>query len=453
MTPDLYVDSNASGGTETGLSWANAHLSLDDAINDATNPIAEGDIVFVAHNHNVNYGSGKALTFPDNVTLVSVNSGTDAYEAGAIEGCLTSGADFIITHGDGDWINFIGIKFDSDDTFQFGKHGSRCYFEGCTFKRANISNTGAAIVPYGTSSDGAYINLKDCAIDMPSDTGHPVIESKRACVYDIDNLTNANANTQDSFCNTGGLGQTISVRNTDLSALVKSTGNLIDTVTAGDDIIIANFTRCKMPASYNLTDVSTNSNILINLSSCDNGDGYHYFHMLSNNGEVLENTTVVRTGGATYDGTNQFSVEYQANSNVNAFTNPLRYKLGDYQLDLTAGATLTYHFMQQNTVAPTGLTDHECWIEVVHPGTDNALGVTVDSRGNAAITDTPDTLTESNETWASTTGDTTKQQVSVILPTVAGMTKAPVTAYFCVAKDIVTAGDELFVCPKPEITI
>jgi len=212
--------------------------------------------------------------------------------------------------------------------------------------------------------------------------------------------------------------------------------------------------RCKLPASINELegDAVSFPTQKVDLWSCDNGDGYHYFSSWRYEGKVLESTAQgTRSDGATYDGVNHFSAEFQTNSNVVAYTQPLRYKLAELELDLTTSKQLTFHIMMQDGTAPTALTDHECWIEVVYPdATDNALGQTVSSQTHD-ILETPVDLTLSNKSWDNTTGELTKQLMSVIVP--ASIAKAPVTVYLHLAKDVTAIGaTEFFACPKPEIT-
>ena len=88
-----YVDSNAVG-SGTGLSWANAAANIGALI--TAQSLANGDIVYLAHNHDGQYSANTTLNLNDNLAVgnivyyLSVTSGTTTLQAGAKERVITN---------------------------------------------------------------------------------------------------------------------------------------------------------------------------------------------------------------------------------------------------------------------------------------------------------------------------------------------------------------------------
>ena len=461
MAAYYYVKSGGTatgdGGRTTSMrtgTWSATASEYYDNISDATGattaPTA-GDFIIVSAAHIHDYNATTTLTIPDGVKIICVfNSNQDTVSSGALEKTDLSGSILYLKgSADGDMVYSNGVDFTANNQIGlvYNDHGHG-YYRNCTIK--TDTNVADDWVQLNYSQYGVYTILENVTLTFLSSHlglrlgygSHGLIKS-------------CTVTSGSSFLDSGGLGGlSATAIGCNLSAMDSGTTLLHAGGDDTGDTSHLEMIRCKLPATYNILESSLISHATRgHLRGCDAGDGYHFFHYEDICGEVLESTTVYRTGGATYDGTNGFSVEYQPGSNVKAFIEPLSYKLGEYEIDLsTDQATFTFHFVLQDTVAPTGLTDHECWIEIIYPdATDNALGKQKLSRSSDEL-DTPTTLTTSTESWTGTTGNTTKQKVSATIPAATGMTKAPITVYLHVAKDLVTGSDEMFVCPSPDIT-
>jgi len=184
---------------------------------------------------------------------------------------------------------------------------------------------------------------------------------------------------------------------------------------------------------------------------------------------VLESETVWRTAGALYDKdilTTHFSAEYQPNSNVVLFANPLSPRpIKTLQLDLSGGdVILTVELLQQNVSAPPlRLTHGNVQLRTVQPDSPNtALGVTVSSGDQemppitAVNAGSADNLDDSIESWdgSGLLANVTKQSISVTVPqnTGVGMDKAIIELWLDVSVDLGAVNAELFIDTLPNIS-
>jgi hypothetical protein len=160
-------------------------------------------------------------------------------------------------------------------------------------------------------------------------------------------------------------------------------------------------------------------------------------------GSVTSDTAIDRSGGASYDGTNLFSVLMSTNTSVEERRFPLRFKLWEGIVDLTSAVTFTVHTLQD---AGTVMQNEDFWIEVEHPdSTDLALGVT-DTSSKVGLLATAANLTSSSETWNGASGSEDKRQVAVTVSAITGASAVPVTVWANLARP----STDLNVCPKVE---
>lgn len=446
-----YVDSN-SAQDDSDATWNSSTLSYLTDSAALAGSVSTDDIIWRAHNHAGSYAVTTTLTWPDGITVISVNSGTNAYEAGGTESTTTSADDIIFAGGDGRKFTFIGITETAADDFTFNSQSSRYDFIDCALTVANITTTGKI----KTLADGVTFNMNGGSVTFASNA-NSYIQLGYGWVLNLDDVTlNFGATKPVYLMNSVGNGGIVAnISNSDLTG-VSASNPLFNNLTS-DDSSHYTLSRCKLNASQVIMSVAPLCpGGKVDIYSCDNGDGYHYFEHIRHEGNSEEELTIYRTSGDTYDGSTNFSAELITNSNVYAFTRPLRVPLKSYQLDLTTETILTWYICLNDdgdTAIPATLTDEECWIELTRPdGTDNALGVVQTTR-NANILNTPTNLATNSEAW---TGDnaTNKKlmEISITIPAITGMTNAALSAAICLAKDVTTDGDSFFIDPKPIIS-
>lgn len=435
-----YVDSNASG-LNNGTSWTDAYADLSTAI---AGSVAAGDTIHVASNHTKTYTSTTTLAFPSNCTVISVNSSTDNYESGATE--ATSSGDFTIAPASfSTWLYIYGVNLTANDDVQFNKGGCQYYLYDLTLTLTGTSGTDY----FRFNADGVFGYLKDVTFSVNASGQTISLYSGTRIVVEGGSVNSTCTRFVDAGQNGGG---TVEITGTDFSAM--TSGEIVDVAAHTDDTINAVINRCKVPSGVSITSTASTYNDAqtIDAYSCDSGDGYHEFENIRYGGSIYPSTSVYRSGGATYDGTTNFSASIVPVSNVGVNTVNLKHKLGNYELDLTSANTLTFHIaFGDNTSAITAFKNDEMWIEIEqNDATDNALGLLKDTKPTDILT-TSSTLTASTETWTGLTHtNTDKRQIAITTDVVAGMTKGQVTAYLCCAKHISTLG--IYACPSPVVT-
>jgi len=452
MTQVCYVKNGGVRATTTPYSARQAISSATmttanyyDSIYDVHlyNTLDPLDEVLCFNEHDKDYGADTILDCKDGVKYLSVDeSNGSIYKAGAHEGTISGIYDFELDSINGSDLYLKGISFSASDSLIVGLgYNSFWQIMDCQLALVGTSANDRIVSNQGQN----VIYLKD--IDIAFGISGQAFSAYNMSEIIMDNVTPI-TNTP-KFILGSSTGLILKLINSDLTIL---TENIIDLVTQTNDNIHISIVRCKLNSSATLSpDESTffKGQVLDawSISKSDNYDIYHYFEHYYYEGKILESTSQgTRSDGATYDGTNHFSAEFQTNANVVAFTKPLRYKLAELELDLTTSKQLTFHIMMQDGTAPTALNDHECWIDVIYPD----LGVTVSSQTHD-ILETPVDLTLSNKSWDNTTGTLTKQLMTVTVP--ASISKAPVTVYLHLAKDVTAIGaTEFFACPKPEIS-
>jgi len=468
----LVTDAFEAGGGD--LVEGNVYDTIDDARTNATS-LGQGDFILSSNASSEDTaGANVTVELPDGVTLASVDDqNPELLLANSIVD-TSDGVYDIVLMGNGaadDSVNnFEGMTFKSGDDIQFNQPGTRYNLNNCELELA--SSTNADIMK--CTVDGININIANSDIIFNDRLQYFSIQGGASVVLDNVNITNIDAVNEQAanLVNIGGVGgATLLVKNTDLTSLpnFKADKRLIAPIDKNRDIVEIDFIRCVLdPDNINDQPSFAQRGSRIDCYSCDTGSGYHYFDYRRYTGIVKESTTIWRTAGDIYDkdiSTTHFSAEYQPNSNVILFTNPLSPKpIKTLKLDLSGGdVVLTVELLQQNaSAAPTKLTHGNVQLRAVFPDTtDTALGVTVSS-GDQETTPidvlnagSADDLDDSTETWGGTgilaTEKLTRQKISVTVPqnTETGMDKAVVELWLDVSVDLDAVSAELFVDTLP----
>jgi len=433
-----YVDSNATGGANDGTSWTDAYLLLSSATG-----VAAGEEIWIASDHEEGAATDVTVEFSNGthaspVRLISVNSTTDQYEAGALinateDNVQVGGA----VHAFGvEWYTgSYGVKFSSK---------AICVFVGCVIESANTgSGYGVIYQVSSTAYHQANVTLVGCTLKAPSTGGGPWITrlqgSSRLIMRGCD-FIGGDEKTQlcdDYYSTTYTHQPELIVEDCDLSHITTLADMLGVHVT---------LRRCKLHASAAVdNDYSIYSELII--ENCDNGSitvppiglsWYQGWH-----GDVKGVSSVYRTDGAS-DGETSYSWEMVSQSTcVEATYNAIRTPPITRWVDGGSEIDITVYVASGGT-----LNDDDLWIEVSGPDNtaspnQSALGYTYSSRPN--ILATPAALTtDSNSTWNGT-GVGTKQKITcTYTPTEAG----PVTVKVYLAKPSTT----VYVDPKLEVS-
>ena len=159
----IYVDSDVSGGTGDGSSWANAATSV------STVSTSAGDVVLISSAHSEILSSTWTLsngTFANPVKVISTTAGTTTYEAGATLRGFTSS--ILLVPGTNDYLVLWGLTLKADgasgsDLWLGAANDSTMYFHDCTLYAEDRL--------YLSVKTDANSRFTDCTFDLDSATG------------------------------------------------------------------------------------------------------------------------------------------------------------------------------------------------------------------------------------------------------------------------------------------
>lgn len=204
-----------------------------------------------------------------------------------------------------------------------------------------------------------------------------------------------------------------------------------------------NFTRCKLPPASDSGFKPTYNawrNPLqgeVTLHHCSNGDRYYDLYESSYEGIVEDETTIVRTGGAS-DGTTGFAYKMVSSANTVDNINGLISPPIHGWTSSTTSKTFTIEGIWDSA---TNIQDDEIWMELEYPA-DNSSGLGAVARDKCVILGTPADQATSAETWT-TTGLTNANEFKLSVTVTPGKA-GPITARVYLAKPSTT----VYIDPK-----
>lgn len=203
--------------------------------------------------------------------------------------------------------------------------------------------------------------------------------------------------------------------------------------------------NCKLPASWSgsLNPSTFTYYSRYEMYNCDSADTNYRLWIKDTFGEILSETTLVRTSGAN-DGTTGLSWKFVANANAE-WTQSLRSpEIVKWNETTGSAITVTVEILH-DPGSPGSLNDDEIWLEVEYLGTSGTpLGALVDD-SKADILAAAAAQDTSSATWTTTgLSNPTTQKLSVtftpqekgFIHAVVKMAKASYTVYVCPKLDI-----------------
>jgi hypothetical protein len=211
---------------------------------------------------------------------------------------------------------------------------------------------------------------------------------------------------------------------------------------SGGRVVIRN---CKLPASWSgALNVSTNAYFgVVEMFNCDSGDTNYRYRKATHLGTVQDETTIVRTGGAS-DGVTPWSLKMVSNANAEypllTLNSPERV-----QWNSTVGSpkTITVEFVHDSL---TNLKDNEIWLEVEYLGTSGVpLGLHISDAAATILTTAADQA-DSVEAWTTTglTNPNTQKLSVTLTPQEAG--------YFHYTVKLAKASTTVYLDPKATVS-
>lgn len=425
---DYYLRSTDGDNVDDGLSWANAKATLANALGTAS----AGDRIFVSDNHAETQASAMTLTSlgtaasPCQIICVDDAGNPQPPTTRATTATVsTTGNSSIVCTGF-TWV--YGVTFQcADSTNGPNLDITNWNLDNCTLYRRGTSASG------GVRALAGDMRWKDTSVRVDAAGVGLLVTTKLVWVGGTATKgTGATTLFGGTNSNTG-LSRLIGV---DCSQYGSGT-TILPALNSGKRIV--ELINCKLGSSVTLMGTPTTPAAEeIEVINCDSGNTNYRYQKQSYAGTITQETTIVRSGGAT-DGTTPISHKFVSSAN-SKFYAPLRGPWLTFWNETTGSAVaVTAETVTDNVT----LTDAEAWIEVEYLGTSGfPLSVIATDQVSDPVFGTPANQTTSTVTWT-TTGLTTpvKQKLST---SVTPQVKGPIRARVVLAKPSTT----MYTCPK-----
>lgn len=412
---DIYVRSTDGSDADNGSTWALAKATLAGA----AGIDAAGDSIWLSQAHAESSAAAQTIPFAGTkASPVRVIAGNDAAApptTTATASVSTTGASAITISGSA---YFYGIAFSA---------GSGAVNAPLTLN--NVATNADALEIFDTCSlastatgSASWINVgaNGASNSEPSRTVWLNTDAKvSGAASSIDvygdlqwrggSILSGNGTTGKLF-RAGSISRppSVSVENVSFANLSASCP-MVDATRAGK----YRFANCRLPASWTggLITGTPTANFRAEMYGCDSADTNYRLWVEDYAGTITDETTLVRTGGAT-DGTTPISWEMVTTANANELVAPLvSPEMAVWNETTAASKTVTVEILHDSA---TNLTDAEIWLEVSYLGTSGVpLGSTASDHRATPLTTAAD-QTASTVAWT-TTGMTSpnKQKLSV----------------------------------------
>lgn len=417
---------------EGGTPWGAPHARLNPAL--ATGWAAAGDTIYLSDNHAETQASAMALTSPGTaaspVRIICVDDAAGPPTAKATTGIVTTTGNSSISFAG--FADYYGLTFNCGTTagganINFASTAASWHrLTACALRLINTA-VGNRIVlgPAGGNIDDFGVECVNTTVQFAATAQAILLRCPFRWWGTATAVTGATIPTSlFVFGNTTpGQGEVTGV---DLSAL-GSGKNLADVSVATTTTL--RFSDCNLGSSVAITTGTHpgQGGMRVGLINCDSADtNYRYYRQVYQGTETQE-TTVVRTGGAS-DGTTTLGRKIVTTANSKIYS---PYEAGWMSLwnETLSSQTFTVEIVTDNVT----LTDAEAWLEIEYLGTSGLpLGVFASDSVADDVFGTPANQTSSSETWTTTgLGTPVKQKLAV---TVTPAEKGPIRCRVCVAK-------------------
>ena len=162
-----YVDSGATNGDATGLTWENAHLTIQDADDD----LSAGDVVYLADGHDETVATG------DSTLLNVANTSFIGMGKGDARPLITISDDGTLLTLNAAGITFKNIRLQSsvtacDIAISVGASGIGCTIEDCAFIDGDATTTDEFVDVISVNAAASNLTVKNCTYYSLDATGH-----------------------------------------------------------------------------------------------------------------------------------------------------------------------------------------------------------------------------------------------------------------------------------------
>ncbi len=460
---NIYVRSTDGSDADNGSTWALAKATLGAG---AGGIDAAGDTIYVSQNHAETSATTQTYTGAGTAASpVRIICGNDAAEPPT---AVAATATISMTGGGGNSINMRGNLFCYGIAFLCGQAAANNNlflggggilefqrYQNCAFRL--VGSGASSQIALGNSGTTVLVSTvwDNCTVKF-TNAGHSInvcsdFQWKGGSVESGTSTPTTNMFTLGNASRSG----TLRISGVDFSNCSSSLV-LVGGIPGGPGCY-ANFTNCKMPASWSGNLVASGTITLpgmrVELFNCDSADTNYRLWIEDYSGSIKHETTIVRTGGAS-DGVTGLAWKMATSANALFPNNRLESPEIAYWNDTTASSkTLTVEIVHDTNVAAgqgagTGsrFQDDEIWLEVQYLGNGSFPLTTYINDCKADVLTTAADQADSSVTWT-TTGLTTpqKQKLSVTFtPQEKGWYQCKVV--------MARASKTIYVCPKLDVT-
>lgn len=425
MAGPFYLRSTDGSDASDGLSWANAKATLAGAFA----VMAAGETVYASQVHAETQASAMTLTSPGTAAspcrVLCVNDGAEPPTALATTATISATGNSVvaflgfavsdgITYSSGSTTSTGGIAFTNSSPLWWRFINGSLRIAGSNAN--NRMNFGAS----ATSTDDTLVELINTTLRF-ANVGQGVVV--RCPLRWQGGSVDSGGSIPTTLFLTPSSGNSgwADVLGVDLSAL-GSGKNLVD---AGQGNFTAySFTSCKLGSSVSLVTGSNagQGGVTATLVNCDSADTNYRYHKSVYQGDITQETTIVRTGGAT-DGTTTVSRKMVSSANAKFFS-PLESDWIYFWNETLGAVTISIPVVTDNVT----LTDAEAWVEVEYLGTSGfPLGNYASDRAADILATPANQTTDGTSLWPNAPGTPIKQVLSTsVTPAEKGLIRARV---------------------------
>lgn len=424
-----YLYSGAAGAA-TGADWANAYTTLAVALAG----LAAGDDLWVAHDHAETTAAAITLTSPGTFAapcrIFCVNRGGSVPPVSADLATTAT----VATTGSNSHMTFAGASYYYGITFNVADGANRGDFrvqtilfailESCNIVLNNTNTASVITVGSNGSNGGQVIQFVNTTVKFGS-VSQSVSQASGGGRFvwtkTVSAISGAGSVPTSLITFSSTRGASCSMIGVDVSAL-GSGKNIVSWADSSNSVI--RLEGCKLGASVTPLTGTTSPGLQFWMINSDSADTNYRYHKQTYQGTITQETTIVRTGGAT-DGTTPISRKMVSTANTKFYAPLESDPIAFWNETVGSSITVTVPVITDNVT----LTDREAWVEVEYLGTSGfPLSLKASDAAADPLAVAANQATDSSSTWT-TTGLTTpvKQSLSIsFTPQEKGLVRARV---------------------------
>jgi hypothetical protein len=355
-----YVYSGAAGANN-GTSWTNAYTAFGSAVSAST---ANGDLIYVADDHNEALAGNTTYTFAAHVNVISVNRTSGLASGGAFIGHTTTGRS--ITLGGTKRIYLYGVTFQVagaslERIFVAGADESHFEMENCVLSLTSTTSIVSIELGQNNGVGNTYVRLRNSTLKF-GHTGQGINARQtvdmEGCIVDPAGSIPA------TLFQSSGTGGAVRMLNCDLSSI---TGTLVGVW--GNQSSTLHFTNCKLGSGVTVLAsqaVANKGSVAAWLYDCAAGDQHYHIAHYDAFGATVVDTGIYADDGAQYDGTNRCAWKITTTANCSYYTPYVSPWFGRYH-SATSAITPSIEILRDGST--TAYQDDEVWGEFSYKGT------------------------------------------------------------------------------------